>query len=165
MLRGPLEEGHCGQRCWHGGWMQAIHPKFPCLPGGASLPNSSETWDFVWGRKWEVAAAGFTPVDKGARDRPTLKTSRGTSLGQRCSLETGLENKRVRDKHRAPHPYLEPETSKNTFWQLSADLPGRRGREGEPPRGRTLDAHPQHSSEGLPTSPAQPRSPASQASW
>lgn len=89
---------------------------------------------------------GFTPVVKGARGRPTLKTSRGKSLGRRCSLETGLENRRVRDKHRAPHPYPEPETSKNTFWQLSAEPPGRRGREGEPSRGRTLDAHPQHNS-------------------
>lgn len=90
---------------------------------------------------------GFTPVVKGAKGRPTLKTSRGTSFGGRCSLETGLENRCVRDKHQSPHPYPEPETSKNTFWQLSAEPPpGRRGRKGEPSRGRTLDAHPQHNS-------------------
>lgn len=109
---------------------------------------------------------GFTPVVKGARGRPTLKTSRGTSLGQRCSLETGLENRRVRDKHRAPHPYPEPETLKNTFWQLSAEPPqeGEAGKVSPPEDGtwmRILSTTPV----GLPTSPTQPRGPASQASW
>lgn len=76
-----------------------------------------------------MAAAGLTPVDKGAgTDRPS-RTSRGTSLGREVVWRLDWRTNAVRDKTEPLHPYPEPETSKNTFWQLSAETP-RKERQG-----------------------------------